>query len=82
MSDPESGVCTYPDTHVLRFPIGVKSFYLTAHREAFDLFNNVTQLYPGLNGSAFLNEGYSVKAVQQVPADSTAYPERFNNLLL
>ncbi|KAF3024879.1 hypothetical protein E8E14_012044 [Neopestalotiopsis sp. 37M] len=68
--------------HILRFPIGTKSFNLTAHRKAFDIFNNVTITYPALNGSAFLNEGYSVKAVQAIPNESTAYPERFNNLLI
>ncbi|KAI1258705.1 hypothetical protein F5Y18DRAFT_412515 [Xylariaceae sp. FL1019] len=71
-----------PDNNVLRFPIDLKSFNITAMREAYELFNNVTITHPELNGSTILFEGYSVKGVKEIPEASTAYPDRFNNLLV
>ncbi|KAL8853239.1 MAG: hypothetical protein Q9221_001973 [Calogaya cf. arnoldii] len=66
----------------LQYPISLQSYNITAHRAAFALFEHYTRLYPGLNGSFVMNEGYSLKGVQDVPADSTAYPGREGNLLV
>jgi hypothetical protein len=80
--DQSSYSCQDTGTHSLRFPIDLEQFNTTAHRQAYDIFNTAMKTYPLLNRSSFLNEGYSVKAVQEVPANSTAYPDRYNNLLL
>ncbi|KAK7967152.1 uncharacterized protein PG986_001429 [Apiospora aurea] len=74
--------CLENGDHVLRFPIDVRGYNLTAHRAAYTIFDEVSGAYPALSGATMLNEGYSVRAVQAVPADNTAYPDRFNNLLL
>ncbi|KAI0160184.1 hypothetical protein GGR57DRAFT_409375 [Xylariaceae sp. FL1272] len=71
-----------PRYSVLRFPIDLKTFNTTATREAYELLNNVTMTYPELNGSTILFEGYSVQAVKEIPEENTAYPDRFNNLLV
>ncbi|KAK8065914.1 6-hydroxy-D-nicotine oxidase [Apiospora hydei] len=74
--------CLENGDHVLRFPIDVRGYNLTAHRAAYTIFDEVSEAYQALSGATMLNEGYSVRAVQEVPADNTAYPDRFNNLLL
>jgi len=38
--------------------------------------------HPGLNESIVQFEGYSLEAVKAVPADSSAYPHREDNLLV
>ncbi|KAI4174451.1 MAG: hypothetical protein LQ348_006376 [Seirophora lacunosa] len=67
---------------VLQYPISLQSYNITAHRAAFGLFEQYTREYPGLNGSFVMNEGYSLKGVQSVPAESTGYPDRDGNLLI
>ena len=67
---------------VLQYPISLHSYNVTAHRRAFELFERYTTQYPELNGSFVMNEGYSLKGVQDVPAESTAYPDRDGNLLM
>lgn len=67
---------------VLQYPISLHKYNITAHRAAFALFEQYTKQYPGLNGSFVMNEGYSLKGVQSVPAESTAYPDRNGNLLM
>ncbi|KAI0126049.1 hypothetical protein BJ170DRAFT_725845 [Xylariales sp. AK1849] len=66
----------------LRFPVSVKTYNVTAQQAAFDYLNDIMKIAPGLNNSLFINEGYTLKAVQAVASESTAYPDRFNNLLL
>ncbi|KAK8037952.1 hypothetical protein PG994_014719 [Apiospora phragmitis] len=82
-NDRGAKLCTENGDHVLRFPIDLRGFNVTAHRAAYAIFDEVSQAYPALgSGTLFLNEGYSVRAVRAVPAASTAYPDRFNNILL
>ncbi|KAK8034591.1 hypothetical protein PG993_009586 [Apiospora rasikravindrae] len=80
--DRSASACLENGDHVLRFPIDLRGYNLTAHRAAYTIFDEVSGRYPALSGATMLNEGYSVRAVQAVPAESTAYPDRFNNLLL
>ncbi|ORY54706.1 uncharacterized protein BCR38DRAFT_403853 [Pseudomassariella vexata] len=61
------------------FPIGVPSYNLKALRKAFDVYSSFPEW---LNNSFVLLEGYSTEAVHRVPAESTAFPDRFNELLL
>ncbi|KAK8136495.1 hypothetical protein PG984_004435 [Apiospora sp. TS-2023a] len=81
-NDRGAKLCTENGDHVLRFPIDLRGYNVTAQRAAYTLLDEVSRAHPGLSGATWLNEGYSVAAVQAVPADSTAYPDRFNNLLL
>ncbi|KAF1937819.1 FAD-dependent oxygenase [Clathrospora elynae] len=67
---------------VLQYPISLHQYNVTAHRKAFDIFADYTRRYPGLNASFFMNEGYSLKGVKGVPAESTAYPDQDGNLLI
>lgn len=66
---------------VQRAPIGLDKYNIQAQRAVFDSFNNLTSI-PAFASALFLNEGFAVKAVKDVPADSTAFPDRHNDLLL
>jgi hypothetical protein len=64
-----------------RFVVNAREYNVTAHRAAFDVFNAATRI-PGMENSLFLADGYAAKGVMDVPADSTAYPDRPNILHL
>jgi hypothetical protein len=64
-----------------RFDVNARKYNVTATRAAFDVFNKAT-LVPGMENSLFLADGYAAKGVVEVPADSTAYPDRPNILHL
>ncbi|KAK8111392.1 uncharacterized protein PG998_007849 [Apiospora kogelbergensis] len=81
-NDRGAKLCAENGDHILRFPIDLRGFNVTAHRAAYAIFDEVSRTYPALGGAIMLNEGYSVRAVQEVPAGTTAFPDRFNNLLL
>lgn len=81
-NDRGAKLCAENGDHVLRFPIDLRGYNVTAQRAAYALLDAVSRAHPALGRATWLNEGYSVRAVQAVPADSTAYPDRFNNLLL
>ncbi|KAI9829259.1 MAG: hypothetical protein M1826_005723 [Phylliscum demangeonii] len=66
----------------LRFPISLRSYNLVAQRSIFDQFAQITAVQPLFNNSVFLFEGYSLRAVKAVPSDSTAFPDRQDNLLV
>lgn len=65
--------------HSFLLPVGAKSYNVTAFRKAFDLF---AAFPPWLQNSAMMLEGYNTEGVHLVPAETTAYPERSNELLL
>ena len=68
-------------TSALRFPIGLVDYNITAQRTVYNAFANFSS-QPAFNTSFFLFEGYSVKGVKDVPAASTAFPDRGDNLLM
>ncbi|KAL2012773.1 hypothetical protein VTN00DRAFT_298 [Thermoascus crustaceus] len=70
------------DVNILRFPIDLQSYSVKAQRVAFDKFARVTSEIPQLNRSMFLFEGYSLQGFKAVPANSTAFPFRHDNLLV
>lgn len=78
----ESPPCQKAGLVNMRFPLDLLSYNVQAQRDAYDLFEAVTQKTPELNGSSFLFEGYSLQGVQAVASDSTAYPFRSDNLLV
>ena len=78
----DSIACQHGGYSAVRFPVSLTEYNIAAHRAAFNLFSEAMQTSPGLNNSVFISEGYTLKAVQDVSAESTAYPDRFNNILL
>lgn len=80
--DLASIACLHGGYSAVRFPVSTTEYNIAAHRAAFDLFSEALQKHPGLNNSFFISEGYTLKGVQEVPEESTAYPDRFNNILL
>ncbi|KAK8057135.1 FAD-binding domain-containing protein [Apiospora saccharicola] len=73
-----SPFCAY-GAEVVLSPTGLRKYNRTALRRALDIFASFP---PHLQRSAVLLEGYAVEAMQRVPEAATAYPERFNNLLV
>lgn len=79
--DADGPGCTYGMTS-LRYPIGLKTFNVSAVRKVFDYIDKSFQEIPEIAGSFFLLEGYAVQAVQAVDERSTAFPHRSDNLLI
>ncbi|RWA09270.1 hypothetical protein EKO27_g5840 [Xylaria grammica] len=80
--DSDAPSCQNSGLANTRFPIDIRSYNVQAVRKAYDLFTDVTQKIPELNGSRFLFEGYSLQGVKAVPGESTAYAFREDNLLV
>ncbi|KAI1426171.1 hypothetical protein F5Y12DRAFT_794651 [Xylaria sp. FL1777] len=60
----------------------VKTWNLTTERQNLELFKENIALYPEIaKSSSLFYEGYSVKAMQAVAPNSTAYPHRAENHL-
>ncbi|KAI1812660.1 hypothetical protein GGS20DRAFT_599881 [Poronia punctata] len=53
-----------------------RTWNLTTERRNYELWRKNVALYPELRDASLFYEGYSVKAVQDIPSDSTAYPHR------
>jgi hypothetical protein len=76
-----SEVCKPRGTAVIR-AIDMKHYEIPAIRSWFNVFSDMLATEAALSGSFCMLEGYSVQAVQAVPADSTAFPHRAQRLLL
>ena len=76
------GLACQPSAVALRFPIDLKTYDVPALRLVYNAFGDMMQRVPAFNSSFFLLEGYSVQAVQAVPAQNTAFPHRSDTLLL
>lgn len=66
----------------IRFPVDLPKYNPVAQHAAFDTFSSVTRKNPALNNSLFLFEGYSLQGVQDILAESTAFPHREGRLLV
>ncbi|KAL9111384.1 MAG: hypothetical protein Q9227_004261 [Pyrenula ochraceoflavens] len=66
----------------LRFPIDLPEFNVPSLRQMYNGFSDALSRKPAFAHSVVLIEGYSVQAVQAVPADSTAFPHREDRLLI
>lgn len=73
--------CAYGLTS-LRYPIGLKSYNITALRKVYDDIDETFQQVPELAGSFFLLEGYSTQGVQAVDETATAFPHRSDEILV
>lgn len=81
-NDNEAPQCQNAGLTNLRFPVSLEYYNPTAQRKAFDTFASVTHQHPALYNSMYMFEGYSLQGVQDIPADSTAFPHRQDNLLV
>ncbi|KAF2963062.1 hypothetical protein GQX73_g10516 [Xylaria multiplex] len=80
--DNDAAPCQHNGLANTRFPIDIQAYNVPAMRKVYDLFADVTQKTPELNGSFFLFEGYSLEGVKAVPGESTAYAFRDDNILV
>jgi hypothetical protein len=78
----ENDIACQKGATLLRFPIYLESYNVTAMQQVYDAFNQIMVQQPAFNNSFFLVEGYSVQGVQKVPAQDTAFPHRGDNMLL
>ena len=74
----ESPSCQHGTTY-LAFPVGTVDNPVSGYRQAYEI---QASLPTSLNNSWTVIESYSMKGVQAVDWDSTAFPERQNNLLI
>ncbi|KAI0530047.1 putative FAD-dependent oxygenase, partial [Xylaria digitata] len=80
--DNDAAPCQHSGLANTRFPVDIQAYNIPAMRKVYDLFTDVTQRTPELNGSFFLFEGYSLEAVKAVPSELTAYAFRDDNILV
>ncbi|KAK6600158.1 6-hydroxy-D-nicotine oxidase 1 [Botrytis cinerea] len=67
---------------ILRYPIGLKSYNVTAVRQVYNEIDSTFRKVPEIAGSFFLVEGYSTQAVKAIDAVNTAFPHRDDNILV
>ncbi|CZT18387.1 related to oxidoreductase [Ramularia collo-cygni] len=75
----DDGPCNTNSPTLQRFPVALKTYPIPGIRAAVDLLDSMPVEF---NNSALILEGYSTNAVQAVPKENTAYPDRLNNLLI
>ncbi|PYH41618.1 putative FAD-dependent oxygenase [Aspergillus saccharolyticus JOP 1030-1] len=73
--------CTARNWSATHFPTGLLQWNATAQRMAYDVFSRITAKNSPFNTSEFLLEGFPMQGVQAVPEDSTAYPNREDNIV-
>ncbi|KAM0157139.1 hypothetical protein ACHAQE_006119 [Botrytis cinerea] len=79
--DADGPGCTYGMIS-LRYPIGLKSYNVTAVRQVYYEIDSTFRKVPEIAGSFFLVEGYSTQAVKAIDAVNTAFPHRDDNILV
>jgi hypothetical protein len=67
-------------TSSLRFPASTVNYSLAALETSMDILIGIEE--PELRNSAMVLEAYSLHAVQAIPAHSTAFPDRENEVLM
>lgn len=65
----------------MQFPFGLLEHNITATREIYNYYSNVTTAQPVFNKSIVVFEAYSLEAVQAVDPASSAFPHREDNIL-
>jgi hypothetical protein len=78
----ENDIACQKGAAVLRFPIYLDTYNVTALKETYDSFNQMLADRPALNNSFFLIEGYSTQGVQKIAKQSTAFAHRGARALL
>ncbi|KAK3301708.1 uncharacterized protein B0T15DRAFT_544414 [Chaetomium strumarium] len=80
-TDINNPICQPQGTAFLRGAV-VDAYEVRALREWYTLFSEMLVSEEGFAHSFCMLEGYSVQAVQAVPSESTAFPDRRQRLLL
>ncbi|KAL3431774.1 hypothetical protein BDV09DRAFT_188102 [Aspergillus tetrazonus] len=70
------------DANKVRFPIGFPRYDPKAQQRLFDVFANGTAEGSPFNTSIILLEQYSAQGVESYPQNSSAYPHRYDDLLI
>jgi hypothetical protein len=65
----------------MQFPFGLLEHNITATRQIYDYYRNVTTSQPLYNQSIVVFEAYSLEGVKAVDPASTAFPHREDNIL-
>ena len=71
-----------PGSTLIRFPIRVKSYDIPNMRQIYNICNQKMQERPVFNTSSLALESYSVQGVRAVPAESTSYPYREDDIFI
>ncbi|KAI1202127.1 hypothetical protein F5X97DRAFT_253774 [Nemania serpens] len=79
-TDVGDPLCSH-GTQRMQFAADLTTYNLTTNRAVFDLYSKMTVGHPELQGTIVVFESYSLGAVQDVSADSTAYPHRSDNII-
>ena len=64
-----------------RFPIYLEEYDVSAQKKAWDIYAPAVRGSSAFNNSIFMFEGYSVRGLKAIPADSSAFAFRSENLL-
>lgn len=64
-----------------RFPIYLEQYNVSAQKKAWDIYAPAVRGSSAFNNSIFMFEGYSVEGVHAIPAESSAFAFRSENLL-
>jgi tRNA pseudouridine synthase 9 len=70
------------EANKVRFPIGFPRYDPKAQQRLFDVFANGTAEGSPFNTSMILLEQYSAQGVEAYPQNSSAYPYRYDDLLI
>ncbi|KAL2867465.1 FAD-binding oxidoreductase [Aspergillus lucknowensis] len=70
-----SDMCQHGNTN-MQFPFSIKEHNITATRQLWDYYVNVTTARPEFQQSIVVFQAYSLQGVQAVDPDSTAFPHR------
>jgi hypothetical protein len=71
-----------PGLNVNLFPISMNTHNITAQREAFNAFDELTSKYPAFIHSVLLDEGYSLQGMRAIADETTAVADRQYNILV
>lgn len=65
----------------MQFPFGLLEHNITATRQIYDYYREITTSQPLYNQSIVVFEAYSLEGVKAVDSASTAFPHREDNIL-
>lgn len=71
--------CAKGSSSAMMFGVSLKKWNIAGLRATLDIYST---LPPELRNSFVILEAYSTRGVQAVPDDETAYPDRFNQVLI
>ena len=64
------------------FPVGLKTYNITANRAVYNLYKNLVNEHPEFNGSIVQFENYALEGMKAIDPASTSYAHRDDDLLV